>query len=212
MPNQSNADIWSGALQETVEWVFASQETLTKLTRSTRDHYCNCIFPIPLPWKTCKKSCLFTLLYINSFIFVPTNLAFLSVPCSVNNYIPLFVRKNSTRFVTVSLTLSPRKLLSWRAWTYRDIELNRRCWTNVIDKPEIKTSRFVSGGVGVDCWCHVFRLNVAACSHMSLQLQKVEVSSAHVSLLEWHWGAVYSNWLHAGAWCISGYCRCFPSP
>ena len=25
--------------QEAVEWVFASQETLTKLTRSTRDHY-----------------------------------------------------------------------------------------------------------------------------------------------------------------------------
>ena len=30
---------FSGAPQEAVEWVFASQETLTKLTRSTRDHY-----------------------------------------------------------------------------------------------------------------------------------------------------------------------------
>ena len=26
-----------------MKWVFASQETLTKLTRSTRDHYCSCI-------------------------------------------------------------------------------------------------------------------------------------------------------------------------
>ena len=32
-----------GAPQEAVEWVLASQETLTKLTRSTRDHYCSCI-------------------------------------------------------------------------------------------------------------------------------------------------------------------------
>ena len=29
--------VWSGAPQEAVEWVFASQETLTKLTRSTQD-------------------------------------------------------------------------------------------------------------------------------------------------------------------------------
>ena len=31
--------LWSGAPQEAVEWVFAGQETLTKLPRSTRDHY-----------------------------------------------------------------------------------------------------------------------------------------------------------------------------
>ena len=54
--------LWSGVLQEAVGWVFASQEMLTKLTRSTRDHYIvvvydggsalvklSSIFPIPLP-------------------------------------------------------------------------------------------------------------------------------------------------------------------
>ena len=35
--------LWSGAPQEALGWVFASQEMLTKLTRSTRDHYCRCI-------------------------------------------------------------------------------------------------------------------------------------------------------------------------
>ena len=35
--------LWSGVLQEAVGWVFASQEMLTKLTRSTRDHFCSCI-------------------------------------------------------------------------------------------------------------------------------------------------------------------------